>query len=150
MTSASLPATDSLRTSDCPRCRQTGREYYWYRGLYEFDVDRARALVPDGREPVEVDEESVRITVDETDVDECHLDHVDPTIPGIISHVFYRTEQGEEVRGHALIDGNHRAARCLRDGLPYFAYLLTEQESRQITLPFPSRKRRRPEPVHHQ
>jgi hypothetical protein len=31
-----------------------------------------------------------------------------------------------------LIDGNHRAARHVRDGLDFFAYLLTESEQRSI------------------
>jgi hypothetical protein len=32
-----------------------------------------------------------------------------------------------------LIDGNHRAARHLRDGLGFFAYLFSEQEQRSIS-----------------
>jgi hypothetical protein len=129
---------------DCPRCKHREGEYYWYLGLYEFDVDRARALVADGREPVEVDEESVRVSVKESEIHPQHVDHVDPTIPGIIAHVFYPTEDGEEVHAHLLIDGNHRAARCLRDGLPYFAYVLSEEESRAILMLSPDR------PDHHQ
>src|SRR5207302_946775 len=46
-------------TADCPRCRRD-REFFWYMGLYEYDVDRARDLVGDGREPVELEEDSVR------------------------------------------------------------------------------------------
>jgi hypothetical protein len=37
-----------------------------------------------------------------------------------------------------LIDGNHRAARCLRDGLPFRAHLLTEAESEAVLLRSPA------------
>ena len=51
------------RRSKCPHCR-TGPETYWYlKHRYLFDVDLARKLVQDGREPVEVDDESVRQSV---------------------------------------------------------------------------------------
>src|SRR4051794_11363606 len=101
---------------ECPRCRR-GPETYWYlRGMYEFDVDRARALAGDGREPVEVDDESVRESIDNSEMDECHIPHVDPSIPGVIAHVSFENGPGDVVTGHLLIDGHHRAARCLRDG----------------------------------
>src|SRR5437588_8934695 len=103
-------------------------------GLYEYDVDRACTLVRDGREPVELDEDSARSSVDESELDECHLPHVNPDIPGVIAHVRYATDQGEELHGHVLIDGHHRAARCLREQRPFLAYLLTEEESQAILL----------------
>lgn len=91
-------------------------------------------MVADGREAVEVEEDSVRASVHDSVIHDAHIDHVDPSFPGIIAHVFYRTEEGESVQAHVLIDGNHRAARCLREGRPYHAYLLTEEESRAILL----------------
>jgi glutamate-1-semialdehyde 2,1-aminomutase len=116
----------------CPRCKRS-RETFWYLyGAYEYDVDKARALVADGHEPVEVEEESVVASVAESELDECHVPHVDPTIPGIIAHIRSTDADDEEVRGHVLIDGHHRAARCLREGLPFRAYLLTEEESEAI------------------
>ena len=132
---AAAPAAG--KAPDCPRCRATGAETYWFRDLYEFDVDRARALVADGREPVEVDEEDLRLSCSETRIDRRHLDHVDPTIPGIIAAAFFRNPDGEEVWGHLLIDGNHRAARCVRDGLPYLAHVLSDEESREVLLKSP-------------
>lgn len=117
----------------CPRCRG-GQEVFWYMGLYEFDVDRACALAQDGREPVEVEEESVRLSVEESHVHEEHVAHVNGTEPGVIAHVRYCRHEGTEFRGHVLIDGHHRAARCLQEGRPYFAYLLTEEESESVLL----------------
>lgn len=115
----------------CPHCR-SGPEYFRYFRVYEFDVDLARELTADGREPVEVEDESVRLSMDGCRIHPQHLDHVDPGFPGIIAHVEYREANGEVLRGHVLIDGNHRAARCLRDCRPFFAYLLTEDESRAV------------------
>src|SRR5947209_4840932 len=115
----------------CARCRR-GPEVFWYMGLYEYDVDRARRLVQDGREPVELEEESARDAVAESELDEAHVGHVDTDIPGIIAHVHYQGDDGEALHGHVLIDGHHRAARCLREGRPVFAYLLTEEESRDV------------------
>jgi glutamate-1-semialdehyde 2,1-aminomutase len=106
---------------------------------YEFDVDRARELVGDGREPVELEDESVRDSVSHSDIDEEHVEHVNTTYPGIIAHLFYRTRDAEEVQAHLLIDGNHRAARCLKDQRPFFAYVLTEEESRSIIIRSPER-----------
>jgi len=118
-------------TTACPHCAP-GPESFRYFDLYEFDVGKARGLVGDGREPVEVDEESLRLSMDGCHLVPQHLDHVDPKFPGIISHVWYPEPTGENHHGHVLIDGNHRAARCLRDGLPYFAFVLSEDESRNI------------------
>ena len=123
----------------CDRCTRTGAEYYkYFSGLYEFDVEAARKWVADGRAPVEVEPDSVRDSVEITTIDDAHIDHVDPSIPGIITHVWFVTDDGEEAHGHLLIDGNHRAARCLRDGRPFFAYVLTEAESRAVVMRGPA------------
>jgi hypothetical protein len=125
-------------TADCPRCRVRGPEFYHYLNhSYEFDVDVARALAADGREPVEVDPDSLRASVRLSKVYKQHIDHVDLSCPGIIAFVWFTTDDGETFRGHLLIDGNHRAARCLRDDRAFFAYVLTEDESRQILVKCP-------------
>jgi SAM-dependent methyltransferase len=41
------------------------------------------------------------------------------------------------MQGHRLIDGHHRAARCLEEGTPFVAYLLSEEESRAVLLRSP-------------
>jgi hypothetical protein len=131
MASLKAPPNES-----CPRCWE-GHEYFWYLHLYEFDVELARKFVDDDREPVEVDEESVRLSVEESVLYECHVNHVDPTIPGIITHVFYPAESGERIHAHVLIDGHHRAARCMKENRPFFAYLLSEEESIAVLVKSP-------------
>jgi glutamate-1-semialdehyde 2,1-aminomutase len=113
--------------------------YHYLDNTYEFVVDRARALVQDGREPVEVDDESVEASVADSAIDDAHVGHVDPAEPGIIAFIYHRADGGEEVEAHLLIDGHHRAARCLREGRPFFAHLLTPEESRAIVLRSPGR-----------
>src|SRR5262245_65904177 len=88
----------------CRRCRG-GQETSTYLGnSYEYDVDHARRLTGDGREPVEVEEESVRESVLECTIDEHHIDHVDPTIPGLIAPIRATTEDGAQGTAHVLID----------------------------------------------
>src|SRR2546430_4917733 len=106
-----MAGTDLAASSvdECRVCGAGGPETYWYmKHQYLFDVDLARRLVSDGRETVEVDPESVRRSVDLSEIYPEHVPHVDPSIPGIISHVWYTTDDGEVLHGHLLIDGNHR------------------------------------------
>lgn len=127
----------SSKKTDCPHC-QSGPETYWYMDhQYLFDVDLARTMVQDGREPVEVDEESTRKSVRWSVIYPEHVKHVNTDYPGIITHVWYPQPNGQRLHGHLLIDGNHRAARCLELGIPFFAYVLTEDESWQILLKSP-------------
>jgi len=129
--------TNAIERAACRHCRP-GPETFQYLGLYEFDVDEARLRTADGRQPVEVEVESVRSSMDGCRIVPEHLDHVDPRFPGIIAHVCHFDPSGEILRGHVIIDGNHRAARCLRDGLPFFAFLLTEEESEAILIQRPA------------
>lgn len=123
--------------TDCPHC-VTGRETFWYMAhKYLYDVDLARTLVRDGREAVELDDESVQHSVDTSVIHEQHLPHVNTEYPGIIAHIAYRTETGEMIHGHVLIDGHHRAARCLQLEIPFFVHLLTEEESEIVLLKSP-------------
>jgi hypothetical protein len=112
--------------------------FYFLGYAYVFDVDRANRMVRDGREPVEVEEESVRYCVETSDLVHEHIAHVNADRPGIIAHVAYESEQGERITGHVLIDGNHRAARCLQLGRPFYAYVLDAQESEQILVQRPA------------
>jgi hypothetical protein len=128
------PQTIEQEPECCRRKRNGGATYrYWGRNFI-FDVDRATEMVQDGREPLEVEEESVRLSVENSHICDEHVAHVDWTRPGIIAHVKCRADDGELIHGHVLIDGNHRAARCLELNRPYFAYLLTEEESESILL----------------
>jgi hypothetical protein len=130
--------SDQPAQVECKRCRQRGPETYRYIGkLFVYDVDAAWRLVKDGREPVELERESVEWSVHTSDIDDEHVGHVDASIPGLIAHLQMLSEDGEPVKAHRLIDGHHRAARCLREERPFFAYLLTEEESEQILLSRP-------------
>jgi hypothetical protein len=122
----------------CSICRKRGRETFLYMDRqFVFDVDRARQIVSDGRSPVQLDHDDVRFAVETCRVNRNHVPHVDPAIPGIISHVFY-PQDGKMIQGHVFIDGHHRAARALDLDRPFFVHVLTEDESRQIVLESPS------------
>ena len=113
--------------------------FYLFGYTWVFNINLANELVRDGREPVELEEESLRYCVETTDLERGHIARVNPERPGIIAHVSYTTAEGEVIRGHALIDGNHRAARCLELGRPFFVYILTEEESQKVLLRRPEK-----------
>ena len=65
-----------------------------------------------------------------------HLDHIpDDRLaePGILVELMACPPGGEPEPFRILIDGTHRAARRLRDGQKFWAYLLTEEEQRAIS-----------------
>ncbi len=127
----------NTKKADCPHCRG-GRETFWYmKERYLFDVDHARRLVQDGREVLELEEDDVHHSVDMSRIYPEHLPHVSVEYPGIIAHIWFTQESGERLHGHLLIDGHHRAARCLQLGIPFRVQLLTEEESREILLRSP-------------
>ncbi len=130
----------SKPSENCPHCK-SGSETYrckYFGKRYKFDITLARKLVLDGREPVEVEEDCLRTELEETRIYREHLPHVQTKYPGIIGHVWFPMPDGELAQGHLLMDGNHRAARCLMLGIPYFAHVLTEQESYEIMLEGPN------------
>ncbi len=121
-----------------PKCcsGERGEEVFRFLGgQLVFDVARAKRLVADGRAAEEVEGEVVEYAVRNSVLIAGHLGHVDPARPGIMAHFQYATAEGETVKGHVLIDGNHRAARCLQLHRSFFAYFLSEEESQAILLP---------------
>ncbi|WP_231612025.1 hypothetical protein [Novipirellula galeiformis] len=102
-----------------------------------FDIDMARTMVGEGRETFELEPDDVDYSVDRAEINEGHLEHVDPSIPGIVGHVFYPDEDGTIVHAHRLIDGHHRATRCRNAGLPFHVYVLSEEESIAILIRSP-------------
>jgi hypothetical protein len=141
LNTAAAPA-DSLR-NDYPKDRET----FWYMShRWLYDVDHAlRLLKAAPREPVEVEEFGVRAAVRESELNKNHVPKVDPSRPGIIAHVRFRTAEGELLKGHVLIDGHHRAYRCLHEDRPFFAHVLTEWESLEVLLRCPDDTRPSPE-----
>jgi hypothetical protein len=133
------PPSEKDSREACPHCVGGEETYGYLKRAYVYDVDEARVVVSDGREPVDMDASDVAYCVDNSRIHEQHLDHVDPRYPGILAHLWGPGENGTWEHGHLLIDGNHRAARCLRDNLTFRAYLLTEDESERILRRGPGR-----------
>ena len=129
--SSSGSSTDATH-DECPHCVGGEETYGYHKRSWVYDVDRAREIVSDGRNAVELETEDVEYLVDSSRIYAQHLDHVDTRYPGILAHLWGPGAEGTWEHGHLLIDGNHRAARCLRDGLPFRAYLLSEDESEEI------------------
>jgi len=144
-TSKSEKSKRKTKKTSCPHCRGGAETFRYMKRNYLFDVDQARKLVQDGREPVELDDDDVRHSVDISRIYPEHLPHVDTRYPGIIAHLWYQQPDGEVLHGHLLIDGHHRAARCLELKQPFFVHVLSEDESRTIQLKAPAI--REPEPA---
>jgi hypothetical protein len=123
--------------SRCSRDPERGEVFRCYRGNYTFDVDLAREYISDGRKPVLMEADDVAYSIQRAEINEGHLEHVDPTLPGIVCHVFVPTTDGEIVRATRLIDGHHRAARNLRDGTDFYVYVLSQRESVKILIRSP-------------
>jgi hypothetical protein len=124
----------SVKNKPCPQC-QAGPEYYrMFFDQYKFDVDLARELTADEREPFLLEKDDVEHAVAWAHIHEPHLDHVDLKYPGIVAHYWYVTKEDELLHGTVLIDGHHRAARALRDDVPFYVRILSEDESKQITM----------------
>jgi hypothetical protein len=130
-------AATSPPPEPCPHCRDGSETFRCFGGMYKFDVDLAREIVADQRSPVELEPDDVAYSLKRCHIYEQHVDHVSTVHPGIIAHYWYPEPDGTVAHGHMLIDGHHRAARCLRDGLPYYVHVLSEAESRQVTLVAP-------------
>ena len=127
------------KKSTCPQCKD-GPEYYrMLYNQYKFDVDKAREITSDEREVVLLERDDVEYAVEWAHIHEPHIDHVDLQYPGIVAHYWFPNQDGTILHGTVLIDGHHRAAKSLKENTPFFVRLLTEQESREVTV-------RQPEP----
>jgi hypothetical protein len=117
----------------CQRCQENlrrGHQIYSVTGelgKYVFDVELARSIVSDGKHQAYGIPEDLLAKMLEVNEEHyaSHLDHVDPRIPGILA---------QRLGGICLMDGNHRARRCLRDGLPFNAYMLSMPESMECLI----------------
>lgn len=123
---------------ECPHCRGGSETFRYMQNIFRFDVDKARQLTSDGREPVELEPDDVEFSVDNSRIYPQHVKHVNPDFPGIIAHIWYPEADGNILHGHVLIDGHHRAARCLELGRPFMVHLLSEEESREVLLDGPN------------
>ena len=123
--------------NDCSRCTRQGEAFRCFHRRYKFDVDLAREIVADGRPWMELDPDDIRYSVDRCEINEGHLAHVNPEYPGIVAHLFFPDDDGSLVHAHRLIDGHHRATVCLRQEMPFYVYILTEEESVRILMRAP-------------
>jgi hypothetical protein len=130
--------------SRCSTCNSSGSETFWFlRHRFIFDVDRAREITQDGRRPQLLNRDDVRYAVDSSRIKESHVPHVQTRFPGIVARVRFIGKDGAVVRGDVLIDGHHRAARCLQLGRPFSVYLLNYNETDEILTRRPDAARRR-------
>ena len=114
----------------CSRCDRSEGEAFWcMKNRYVFDVDKAREFVAEGHELMELAPDDVEYSVGRCEINEGHVAHVNPSIPGIVAHLYFPDDDRTLVHGHRLIDGHHRAARCLQLEIPFYVYVLTEEES---------------------
>lgn len=121
------------KTSSRQKKAKASRETFGFMSKnYVFDVTKAIKIVQDGRESVELDDDDVRFSLQKVSINHDHLKQVDVSRPGIIAIVHAFDHEGRVVKGHRLIDGHHRASRCLELDIPFHAYLLSEQESIEI------------------
>ena len=123
----------ALQHPDCAECfsRLGSAEVYTVTrkrdmALLAFDIELAHEFCQDGRVPQLIDREILDALLQVNGTTAEHIDHVDPNFPGIACPVDY-TPGGQPVNG--LIDGSHRAARCRREGRPFFAFHLTPEEA---------------------
>ena len=121
----------------CPNCKEGHEVYRMLFGQFKFDVDWARKLAADGRESVELEPEDVKYAVEWSHICSQHVAHVDVQYPGLVAHYWYPERDGTISHGTVLIDGHHRAARTLELNIPFFVHVLTEEESRLITVRAP-------------
>jgi hypothetical protein len=124
---------------NCKTCRERlGRQCFTWQprgedGEWWYDVQKAVAIVnaDPGREVFELPDWNTREVLQWMEPDPGHLDHVDPKYPGIVAPF------GDQ---QVLIDGTHRAARCVRDGLPFAVVFLTEAEADACVIKSPTRE----------
>ena len=113
--------------SDCPICsarRQKGTSEVYLisegEDRYFFNVAKAKTMAADGRPAIAIAESTLRSMASVNDYSRLHLAHVGPDTPGIMVRRF---------GGLVLLDGIHRAVRCLEEDRVFSARMLNYQES---------------------
>lgn len=113
--------------NNCPRCPIIGaedipgEEFFEFRSL-RFNLQIARKLTTPAMLH-RVDPAGLASWLQHIYIDQRHVDHLPAELgPGLM--VTFPAGLGRP-----LIDGNHRAARTLRDGIEFLVYLLPEAET---------------------
>ena len=114
------------KQSNCRICSQRelgGAEVYELKGpggSSLFDVEKAKQIVSDARRPELLRPDALAPLLFTSHFEEAHLPHVNLDSPGIL---------GQRFSGSFLLDGVHRAARCVQQGTDFHAFLLTQEET---------------------
>lgn len=115
--------------NNCPRCPVIGaedipgEEYFQLRSL-RFNLQIARELCRPSMQH-RVDHSGLREWLGHVHLTESHIDHLPKNLgPGIMATL--------PNMGRPLIDGNHRAARALREGCEFIVYLLPENKTLEL------------------
>lgn len=135
----------------CPECFSRGyvgplslgpKEIYSFgvselQAQLDWDVDAARALIAARpRTAQRLDPHWLQCWLTErSNFTLQHLTHIPPeklAEPGILVEIVGCPPGGQPQSFRILIDGTHRAARKLRQGHPFWAFMLTEEEQRSI------------------
>jgi hypothetical protein len=107
-------------------------------GSYAFDVHRIKEDIAFLRKtfPAQIDKyiatipkEYVANMLFVNVTEPKHYDHVTSTEPGIV--VVIERPEGTML---CLVDGNHRAGKCLRDGQPFKAYVLPWENAKRYLI----------------
>lgn len=121
-------------TIACERCRwakdHTSIIESKVDGVAEYSVGHAELILfKQPRKAVEIPLSRIGKLVRPKHVDAEHVEHVRSDKPGIIAYVSH-------VKGvrWALIDGNHRATKCLYENRKFTAYILTPKESEKVII----------------
>jgi hypothetical protein len=116
--------------NNCPNCPIVGAEdiagdeRFRFLAL-EVDVAKAKQLVQ-GRPTMLLSVEFLRKVQSMVRINPNHLDHIpNYTEPGILMHL-------PGTLGSLLVDGNHRAARALRDGREYEVRVIETYELTKV------------------
>ncbi|MBS0210404.1 MAG: hypothetical protein JSS27_15780 [Planctomycetes bacterium] len=131
----------TAKSANRQKSSKPNKETFSYMGeRYVFDITKAIKFAGDGREAFELAQDDVRFSLKKVRINKDHVKTVDVTKPGIVANLQYECKDGSLVRGHRLIDGHHRAQRCLKLGVPFQVYLLTDTESDAIVLKQPKQQ----------
>ncbi len=118
------------RHNDCSRCPVIGAEdipgvEYFNLKWMRFSIRIAREIAF-GRTPVLVEPTTLKQWLQNVRIDPEHVGHVPLNVgPGV--KITFPAGCGEPI-----IDGNHRAARALREGKSFFVVVLDEADTLQL------------------
>lgn len=116
--------------NDCASCAAVGVNRPLAGQVYKllslrFSTSIAERLIRN-HDLIRVEPEALQSWLEHATIDRNHIDH----IPLDVQHgIMVTLPHG---LGMPLIDGNHRAARALRDGTDFFAAVLNEKETLKL------------------